>query len=56
MFLDHVVDAKKDKDYEIAQNFFLQPFKNELDPDKIEAAIFDSQMNPTIPTHTKRDL
>jgi len=23
MFLDHVVDAKKDKDYEIAQNFFL---------------------------------
>ena len=34
-FLDLVVDARTEKDYEIAQNFFLNPFKDELDPEKI---------------------
>jgi hypothetical protein len=32
--IDFVIDAREDKDYEEAQNFFLNPFQEELNPFK----------------------
>jgi len=34
--LDFVIDAREDKDYLEAQNFFLNPFQEELNPFKQE--------------------
>jgi len=34
--LDFVIDAREDKDYIEAQNFFLNPFQEELNPFKQE--------------------